>query len=193
MKSKQSPRVVESFTKFQPNVNYSAVVARLLTTVPDQYLTGLDSIVVCDLAGQTRKHRTGTLPSRGRKVRRDRVAGLYHSAYSGNRAWVQLFADNISLPPRYLHWVPLVLDFYIGDVLYHELGHHVHTLRPEHREKEDVAEAWQRRFLIRHLKHRYWYAYPFFWCFTRVCRVIMAYDKIRRSAKECLRDKKVGT
>jgi hypothetical protein len=31
----------------------------------------------------------------------------------------------------------------LGTVLFHEIGHHIHyTLRPEYREREDVADDW---------------------------------------------------
>lgn len=45
-----------------------------------------------------------------------------------------------------LVWIPLLREISIGEVLYHELGHHIHACaRPEHREKEDVADDWGRK------------------------------------------------
>jgi len=48
-------------------------------------------------------------------------------------------------------------------VLYHELGHHVHYfIRPEYKEKEDVADDWRNRFMANFLRKKYWYAvWPF--------------------------------
>jgi hypothetical protein len=37
-------------------------------------------------------------------------------------------------------------------VLFHEIGHHIHfTVRPEYREREDVADVWKVR-----LERNYW-------------------------------------
>ena len=58
-----------------------------------------------------------------------------------------------------LLWIPLFRMTSIGEVLYHELGHHVHYyIRPEYREKEDVADDWSRKFLTNFIRRRYWYA-----------------------------------
>ena len=38
--------------------------------------------------------------------------------------------------------IPLIREGKIADVLFHEIGHHIHfTCRPEYREKEDVADV----------------------------------------------------
>ena len=54
------------------------------------------------------------------------------------------------MPPRSLRWIDLLCDVVLGGVIYHKLGHHVHTIRPEYREKEDVADNWAARFAVNH-------------------------------------------
>jgi len=50
---------------------------------------------------------------------------------------------------------------FFADVLYHEVGHHIHaTRRPEYRDKEDVAEAWSAKLSRGFFQSRYWYLFP---------------------------------
>ena len=53
--------------------------------------------------------------------------------------------DNESIP-WWLRWLRRYLfSFGLSQVLLHEIGHHIHTMRPEFREREDVADAWGAR------------------------------------------------
>jgi len=50
---------------------------------------------------------------------------------------------------------------FVGDTLYHEIGHHIHyTVRPEHREREDIADEWANKLNKKFVRRRYWYIYP---------------------------------
>lgn len=153
-------KVTESYVDYSPPLDYAAIATRLLATVPEKYLLGLDSVVLCNMSGQPRRLRTGTLPRRGRRIRREHVAGLYHRKWRGQKAWIQVFVDQIEMPPRYLRWIGLLCDVIFGRVLYHELGHHVHTIRPEYQEKEDVADNWAVRFSVNYVRKTYWFLYP---------------------------------
>lgn len=164
-------KITESYINYVPPVDCCAAVKRLLATVPEKYLVGLDSVVLCNLSGQSRKIRTGTLPRRGRRIRREEVAGLYHQEWQGEKAWIQVFVDQIEMPPRSLRWIRSLPDLMLGQVLYHELGHHIHTLRPEYLEREDVADRWAARFSRNHLRRRYWYLYPILWIAARLGKV----------------------
>jgi hypothetical protein len=43
-------------------------------------------------------------------------------------------------------------------VLFHEIGHHVHArVRPEFREKEDVADDWGKKLLRNYVHEQYSY------------------------------------
>ena len=58
-----------------------------------------------------------------------------------------------------------------SEVLFHEIGHHIHkTQAPEFKEREDVAESWEKRLCKIYFRKRYWYLtpiayvlYPLFW------------------------------
>ena len=74
------------------------------------------------------------------------VMGLYHPEWQGKPAWIEIFIDNTLKGWERGFWLkmPLVREFVIGDVLFHEIGHHIHfSIRPEFRETEDVADVWK--------------------------------------------------
>lgn len=160
MDDHQRVKIVEAYVNYRPALNYARVVERLLVTVPEKYLTGLDSIVLCNLSGVPRREKSGTLPRKKRRIKRADVAGLYHPRWRGQKPWIQLFVDQIDVMPHSLRWIRPLSDLVFGSVLYHELGHHAHTLRPEFQEKEDVADSWAGRFTANHIKKAYWYLYP---------------------------------
>lgn len=52
--------------------------------------------------------------------------------------------------------IPLLREGKIADVLFHEIGHHIHfTSRPEYREKEDVADVWKVRLQDNYNRQRF--------------------------------------
>lgn len=78
------------------------------------------------------------------------------------KANVRILVDNIlrSYPKRLLWFGPL-LNLRFSDVLYHEIGHHIHaTRRPEFRGKEDVADKWKEKLNRKFFSSRYWYLFP---------------------------------
>jgi len=154
--------IKEFYQHYQPPVKATAIVRRLLSRVPDKYIRGLGYVVLTNLSGQPRRHRLGKTTSRGRRVPQSRVLGRYHQRCQGQTPWIELYVDQIFRGfPRWALWIPFARDLAIGDTLYHELGHHVHMfIRPEYREKEDVAEDWRKRFMRRFLRRRYWYLIP---------------------------------
>ncbi len=156
----QRVKVVEAYVDYAPALNYRGMVERLLATVPEKYLNGLDSVVLCNMSGLPQRAKRGTIPRRKRRVKRAHAAGLYHPAWRGQKPWIQLFVDQIPLPARPLRWIHPLCDLLLGSVFYHELGHHAHTLRPEFQEKEDVADSWAGRFAVNHIRKAYWYLYP---------------------------------
>ena len=91
-----------------------------------------------------------------------RVAGRYHPKWKGQPPWIELYLDQILRPyPGWALWILLVRNLAIADTFFHELGHHVHFfIRPEYREKEDVADEWQKKFMKVFLRRKYWYLIP---------------------------------
>lgn len=157
-------RITEAYGCYAPPLNVTSVVHRLLAPIPNQYARGLSCVVLSNLSSQPRRRRLGKTTSRGRRIRQSRVMGLYHQKWKGQPPWIELYVDQIlGRWPKWTLWIPLFRDYAIGDVLYHELGHHVHlSIRPEYREKEDVANDWQKKFMRIFFRRKYWYLIPFF-------------------------------
>jgi hypothetical protein len=154
----------EAYRNYKPRVNVSKTVRKLLDRVPPEYTRGLHCVVLTNLSGQPRRSRLGKATSRGHRISASRIAGLYHQEWKGQPPWIELYVDQIlghwkPLPM----WIPVLRDFAVARTLYHELGHHVHLfIRPEYREKEDVADAWRDKFMRMVLRRKYWYLIPFF-------------------------------
>ncbi len=70
--------------------------------------------------------------------------------------------DQIVRPlPRWALWFPILKRFALAQTLYHELGHHIHyTIRPEYKEKEDVADEWGKKLGGVFFRRKYWYLIP---------------------------------
>jgi hypothetical protein len=158
----QEVRINEAYSGYAPPVKVVKVVRRLLAGVPNQYLRGLDCVVLTNLSGQPRRKRLGKVTSRGGRIEKSRVAGLYHGKWKGQSPWIELYVDQILRRwPRWTLRIPFLRDVAIAETFYHELGHHVHLfIRPEYREKEDVADDWQRKFMKTFLRGEYWYLIP---------------------------------
>jgi hypothetical protein len=153
-------RIVESYQDYRPPFDAAKVVRRLLRTVPQKYLLGLDCVVLVNDASLPRKDRVGKTRSRKRKVDKSHILGRYHPEWRGKRPWIEIRVDRriSTFHPRAFLWFPLGRAICLGTVLYHELGHHVHDfIRPEYKEKEDVADDWSTRFLANFLRKQYWY------------------------------------
>ena len=154
--------IVESYRDWSPPIDVTRVVSRLLTGTEERYKVGLATVVLANTAGLSHGRRRQKTWSRGRKRLVVKCRGLYHQAWRGDPAWVELFVDNTlkGVPPWLLR-LPLLQDAIVGDVLFHELGHHLHaTQAPEYREPEDVAERWERRLSRQYTRRRYWYLIP---------------------------------
>jgi len=150
----------------------------LLRYVPHEHLTGLHQIVLTNsesLRGTVR----GTLTSEKRRIRRSECQGLY-----GNGR-VLLIVDRIFLNvPEIFLLVPPFKTFLIGEVLYHEIGHHIHRIEePGYRDdKEAVADEWKEELLQMFLSRRYWYLAGTFRLFAPLLRPIAS--KLRAMADE---------
>jgi hypothetical protein len=153
--------VVEAYREYAPLCDAARTVQALLETVPDEHLQGLWRVVLTNSGALQGKRRKGWSWARGRKVRHAKdAAGLYHQAWKGERAWIEVFVDKALLGcPAWALRLAMVREVLLGGVLYHELGHHLHKVqRPEHREREAVADQWSRRLLREHMRQRHWLA-----------------------------------
>jgi hypothetical protein len=153
-----SPRVIVSFHDCEPPFDVASAVQRLLDSVPKKYLIGLSAVVLTNSRALSRKRRNITLKSRRRRTRLGAAAGLYHAAARSNPAWIEIFADNVLHGWEKTFWarIRLFRESRLADVLFHEIGHHIHrTIRPEYREKEDVADVWKVRLQRNYHKQRF--------------------------------------
>jgi hypothetical protein len=152
------PAVIESYRDFEPPPNFRQNVETLLRYVPSQYLIGLKTVVLTNRAGLSRNRRKHDVWSRSRKA-----LGSYYRASKSSPATVCLYTDNIMESGMgWLDRAPVLRYLVVGQVLYHEIGHHIHAVhRPAYAEKEDVAENWSGALTRRFYRQRYWYLYPF--------------------------------
>lgn len=155
--------ICESYKDFSPPSWVLGSVTRLIDGVPEKYLSGLHSVILTDADGLNHGRRRQKTLSRKRKVSIIECRGLYHQKWQGNPATIELFIDKIiyRFPVPVLK-VPLFQDMLLAEVLYHELGHHIHkTQKPEHREREAVAEEWQKKLGRLYFRQKYKWIKPF--------------------------------
>jgi hypothetical protein len=142
----QCPKVITNFSGYTPPFEVAPTIERMLASVPPKYLVALSEVVLTNSSGLPRKLRRSVTKSRKRKVKIAEARGLYHPAWNGNRAWIEIFIDNTLRNWEKGWWLSLrsYREILLGDVLFHEIGHHIHaTAQPEFREKEDVADSWK--------------------------------------------------
>jgi hypothetical protein len=157
-KASRLPIISTSFFGYKPPFDPAPIVRRMLESIPEKYLFGLGEVVLTNASGLPRKRRRSITKSRRRKVGVIEARGLYHPAFDGNRAWIEIFVDNTLRGWENGWWlrIPLLDEGKIGDVLFHEIGHHIHfSCRPEYREREDVADVWKVRLQMEYSKRRF--------------------------------------
>ncbi len=156
------PEIIEAYRDYVPPCNAKRIVETLLRYVPPEYLLGLRSIVLTNSSGLSRDRRREKTWSRNHKVRMAESLGSYTRATRNSAASIQILVDNIvDSFPRFVLCVAPLRNIFFADVLYHEVGHHIHaTRRPEYREKEAVAEAWSAKLSRDFIQSRYWYLFP---------------------------------
>jgi len=153
------PSIVTQFTAgYVPPFDVAAAVDRMVESVPPKFLIGLSEIVLTNTAGLPRKLRRSMTKSSGSKVRIAKSAGLYHQAWNNRPAWIEIYVDNMLRNAERGFWLKsrLFREQIVGGILFHEIGHHVHfTVRPEHRDTEDVADVWKVRLQGNYARRRF--------------------------------------
>lgn len=150
--------MIVSFNAYKPPFDPAPIVHRMLDSVPRAYLAGLGAVVLSNASGLSGKRRKTRVKSRKRRAGLVAAKGLYHPASRGNNAWIEIFVDNTLQGWEKGCWlrIPYIRELSISDVLFHEVGHHVHrAVRPEYREKEDVADVWKVRLQRRYNRQRF--------------------------------------
>ena len=157
-----STEVREEYGGWTPPIDLRPVVNRLLRHVPEVHLGGISTVTLTDSRTLNRARRRQKRRVRGKRFRLSEALGIYHGAWQGQPAWIELFADRIlaNEDKRTLQF-PLFRDNAVGEVLFHEIGHHIHATKcPQHQEPEDVADRWKRKLLRRFMRRQYWYLLP---------------------------------
>jgi hypothetical protein len=159
--ARAAPVIRGSYNDFVPPRYVRKLVTNLLFSVPEEYLRGLDCVVLTNHSGAPRRHRLGKVTSRKRRVPQSQVFGRYHYAHYGKAAWIELFVDNLARGISLHPLVPFLRTGIFGHVLFHEIGHHIDaTIRPEFRQKEDVADSWSKRLSKSYFRKRYRFPRP---------------------------------
>lgn len=155
-------KIYESYKDFTPPLWFRPTVERLLMSLAPEHRGGLQSVVLTNSAsiGRGKTRRVA-----GRKHDRNECRGFYYQAWRGKPAWIQLVTDNVVAGcPASLLRLQLFRDLQVAEVLYHEVGHHLHlTVGSGARGDEEGAEYWRRRLLRIHFRCRYWYLRPVIW------------------------------
>jgi hypothetical protein len=162
--SNTAPEIVEAYRDYVPSIDVKKMVRELLKSVPAGYLAGLKRIVLTNRSSLTRDQRRKKTWQQGRKHQFATSLGVYYRATRSQPACVWLFVDNILEPfPSWVLRVPMSRYLIVGDVLYHEIGHHIHRVhRPVYEGKENVAKDWSRKLGRAFFRKRYWYLVPLF-------------------------------
>ena len=153
-------RIEEAYRDYTPPIEMTVIIRKLLGTVPDKYLQDLDCVVLTNEASLSRNDRVGKVWTRKRKFKKSRILSRYRGGSRDSRPCIELRVDRIieglqGTPLR----IPFLREIGFGHVLFHEIGHHIHrTVRPEHKEKEDVADSWSRKLNANYVRKKYWYA-----------------------------------
>jgi hypothetical protein len=174
--------VVEAYRDFAAPCDARSSVAELLETVPSEHLAGLRRVVLTNSAALTGARKRARSWSRGKKARHSEVAGLYHAAWRGQAAWIEILVDKtLDGPPRWLLKLRLVRNLLLAWTLFHELGHHIHKVhRPEHREQENVADDWGSRLSREYVRRKH----PIAWLTLRpVARLARWWHHRSRSSR----------
>jgi hypothetical protein len=167
----QRPKVITAFSGYTPPFDAVPIIEKMLDSVPPKYLAGLSEVVLTNTSGLSRKMRRAVTKARSRKFRIAECRGLYHQAWHGKPAWIEIFVDN-----TLKHWekglwlkIPFIREGRLSEVLFHEVGHHIHfTARPEYREKEDVADVWMVRLERNYTRRRF----PLLRAFVRLFQLL---------------------
>jgi hypothetical protein len=155
--------VREAYREYLPPFDVKATVEKLISSVPAKFLSGLNCVVLVNQSGLSRRDRVGKVRSRKRKFDKLRVLGRYHPGWRNSSPYIELRVDRIlsGLETTAALKIKLFREIAVGHVLFHELGHHIHaTMRPEHLEKEDVADRWAGKLNRNFVRTRYWYLLP---------------------------------
>jgi hypothetical protein len=152
-------------------------VTSVLANIPGVYLVGLQRIVMTNATGLSRSRRRKKTRHRGQTRNSIEALGSYHQPWQGQPGYIELLVDNIIAQCPKAMRIPPIRDALFSDVIFHEIGHHVHTTRArEFREREDVADDWAFCIGRRYFRRKGWYLIPL----AKMCGLELFGRKINR-------------
>jgi hypothetical protein len=156
------PQLIEAFQGYSPSFEVVKAIRRMLRDVPPEFLHGLKSIVLTNVAALGKNERDRRTRGRGRRLALGEALGYYNKAWKGEPARITILVDNFEKQwGRSWLRVGFIRDLVFSNLLFHELGHHIHQIhRPEHERRENVADKWSKKLSSRYLRSRYWYLKP---------------------------------
>jgi hypothetical protein len=137
----------ENYRDYHPPRYVRKTVEKLLSWLPNKYLSGLQSVVLtnANAIGKGKTRRVG-----GRKYVRRECLAFYHSVKRGEAPWIEIVVDNVLAGiPRILRRLPIMRNMAFADALFHEIGHHLdHTVGAPAQSAEAAADAWQDQLFL---------------------------------------------
>jgi hypothetical protein len=183
------PQIIENYRDFAPPRQVRPLIEDLLSTVPPHYLVGLKTVLLTNRNALTRDQRRQKVSGRKGKYSLAEARGAYYRPTRSSPAYVLLLIDNILSPwPSWILRVPYFRYMTLAEVLYHEIGHHIHALhQPVHDGKENVAEDWQRKLNRVFHRKRFWYLRPLIYPAGKIVRFILksaTYKKLEKKYEQ---------
>jgi hypothetical protein len=154
----ESLQIIADYHSYVPPPRLEAAVKRLLSSVPAESLTGLQSVVITD------RDRYST------KVKAEEALSFYHQQTRERRPWIELFVDNIFRGyPRWLLVLPLLQELLLAEPLFHEIAHHrdAHIRGMRTSVQERRADGWAAEARQQYFARRYWHLKPVVWVFVK--------------------------
>ncbi len=156
------PQIIEAFHDYSPPFDVTKAIRRMLRDVPPHFLHGLNSIVLTNVAALGRQERDKRTRGRGDRTALGEVLGYYTEAWKGEPARITILVDNFEKQSggSWLR-VGFIRDLLFSNLLFHELGHHIHKVhRREYEGRENVADKWSKKLSREFISNRYWYLVP---------------------------------
>ena len=169
-------KIVEQYYDIRPPVRMYRSVEVLLRYVPEEHLEGLRTITLTN-SDYMRKAMKGKYTQEKRRFRAADCRGMYW----GREIW--LIVDQICDVELFMI-IPPVRTIFLGEVLYHEIGHHIHAMEQPgfRKEKEAFADECKNRLMGTFLRRRYWYLLGVLRLFAPVLRWL--HSRLQRSLSE---------
>ena len=144
-------KIVEEYYDYRPPVRMYGSVEVLLRYVPEEHLEGLRTITITN-SDYMRK----AVPGKYTQEKRRFSAADCRGTYSSKGIW--LMVDRICGGGVFMI-IPPARTILIGEVLYHEIGHHIQAMQQPgfKKEKEAFADECKNSLMKTFLRQRYWY------------------------------------